>query len=81
MRTTLTIDDDVAAQLDELRRRRDTSLKDLINEALRRGLQSMRTRPKMNRPFKTRAFDLGQPLISLDNVAEALANLEGEGFR
>jgi len=41
----------------------------------------MRTRPKMNRPFKTRAFDLGQPLISLDNVAEALANLEGEGFR
>jgi ribbon-helix-helix CopG family protein len=35
MRTTLTIDDDVAAQLERLRRERDVTLKDIINEALR----------------------------------------------
>jgi hypothetical protein len=45
MRTTLTIDDDVAATLERLRRNRDTSLKDLINEALRRGLRDMDSRP------------------------------------
>ena len=37
MRTTLTLDEDVAAILERLRKSRDTSLKDLVNEALRRG--------------------------------------------
>jgi len=39
MRTTLTLDDDVTVQLERLRRARDASLKDLVNEALRRGLR------------------------------------------
>jgi len=81
MRTTLTIEDDVAVQLKRLRRKRDTKLKELINEALRRGLRSMEARPKQHQPFKTKAFDLGTPLINLDNIAEALAHLEGEGFK
>lgn len=81
MRTTLTIEDDIAVQLERLRRRGDASLKDVINEALRRGLRNMDARPRKNKPFKTRAFDLGEPLINLDNVAEALAYLEGEGFK
>jgi len=42
MRTTLTIDDDVAVQLNRLRCERDSSLKDLVNEALRRGLRDMK---------------------------------------
>ncbi|MGH2345834.1 MAG: ribbon-helix-helix protein, CopG family, partial [Chloroflexota bacterium] len=33
MRTTLTIDDDVAATLERMRGSRNASLKDLINEA------------------------------------------------
>ena len=33
MRTTLTLDDDVAAILERLRKSRDASLKDLVNEA------------------------------------------------
>jgi ribbon-helix-helix CopG family protein len=41
MRTTLTLDDDVAAILERLRKSRDASLKDLVNEALRRGLKDM----------------------------------------
>jgi adenine C2-methylase RlmN of 23S rRNA A2503 and tRNA A37 len=81
MRTTLTLDDDVAVQLERLRRARNVNLKELVNEALRRGLQDMNAPTKKRRPFRTRAFHMGKPLINLDNVAEALAHLEGEGFK
>ena len=37
MRMTLTLDDDVSVQLERLRRTRAGSLKNLVNEALRRG--------------------------------------------
>ena len=82
MRTTLTIDDDVAAELEQLRRSRDASLKDLVNDALRRGLRDMTSPPKKPKPFRTRSMDLGRCLIgSLDNIAEVLAIAEGEDFR
>ena len=81
MRTTLTLDDDMAVQLDRLRRARNERLKDVVNEALRRGLRDMNAPAKKRRPFRTRAFHMGKPLINLDNAAEALAHLEGEGFK
>lgn len=81
MRTTLTLDDDVAVQLERLRRARDAKLKDLVNEALRRGLRDMSAPPKKRQTLRTRAFHMGKPLINVDNVAEALAYLEGEGFK
>jgi hypothetical protein len=82
MRTTLTIDEDVAALLERLRKSRDASLKDLINEGLRRGLQEMAGRPKRREPFRTRSVSLGRARIgSVDNIAEALAVVEGEAFR
>ena len=37
MRITLTLDDDVAAMIERIRRAREASLKDIVNEALRRG--------------------------------------------
>jgi hypothetical protein len=82
MRTTLTIDDDVAAVLERLRKVRDASLKDLVNEALRRGLRDMNQRPKVRKPFHTQAVDLGRVKVgSLDNVGEVLAVIEGEAFK
>jgi hypothetical protein len=81
MRTTLTIDDDVAAELAKLQRSREVSLKELVNDALRRGLRDMSGRPKRRQPFRTRAFSMGKQLINLDNTAEALAHLEGEDFK
>jgi hypothetical protein len=82
MRTTLTIDDDIAAILERLRKNRQVSLKELINEALRRGLSEM-TGPTKRRPgFRTRAVSLGGLRIaSIDNVGEALAVAEGENFK
>ena len=82
MRTTLTLDDDVAAALERLRRSRQTSLKALVNEALREGLRQMRTRRGRREPFRTEAVSLGRLRIgSIDDVAEALAVAEGESFR
>jgi len=78
----LTIDDDVAATLERLRRARDASLKELINEALRRGLQDMSARPKRRGDFRTSSVSLGGLRVaSIDNIAEALAIAEGEAFK
>jgi hypothetical protein len=82
MRTTLTIDDDIAAELERLRRSPDASLKELVNDALRRGLRDMAGSPKKRKPFRTRSVDCGRLLIdSIDNIAEVLAFAEGEDFR
>lgn len=82
MRTTLTLDTDVSIELDALRRKRGLSLKDAVNDALRRGLRAMAEGDDKSRAmFVTRSVDLGLPRLPLDNVAEALAAAEGEGFR
>ena len=82
MRTTLTLDDDVAATLESLRRSQKLSLKRLVNEALRRGLDDMGKRRKRRERVQTRAVTLGRMrLASIDNIAEALAIVEGENFK
>ena len=82
MRTTLTIEDDIAVQLERLRRSRDVSLKDLVNEALRRGLREMGARPKKREPFRTRPIEGVRPLLdNVDNSAEVLAYAEGEACK
>jgi hypothetical protein len=82
MRVRLTIDDDVAAMLERLHRSRDASLRDLINEALRRGLRDMNTPSRQRKPYRTPSVDLGTPRFpNIDNVAEVLAIIEGEAFR
>ncbi len=82
MRTTLTIDDDLAAILERLRRDRNANLKDIVNEALRRGLHNMEAVSKPRKPFRTKSVDAGAPLIrNIDNVAEVIAIIEGEAFK
>ena len=82
MRTTLTLDDDVAAKLNHLRKTRRESLRDLVNEGLRRGLAQLAGRPKRQEPFRTTSAALGRCLIgNVDNVSDALAIAEGESFR
>ncbi len=82
MRTTLTLDDDVAAMLERLRKTREQSFKALVNEVLRHGLKQMDAQPKRREPFRTQSVDVGRCRVgSIDNVAEALAVAEGEAFR
>ena len=81
VRTTLTLDDDVAALLDRVRKQRKAGLKTVINEALRRGLVSL-SKPSKRGNFQTEAVSLGVcHLPNLDNIAEVLAVAESEGFR
>jgi hypothetical protein len=82
MRTTLTIDDDVAAALERLRKSRDASFKDVVNDVLRRGLRDATEPQKPRKPFRTRAVDLGGFKIdNLDNIGEVLAIAEGEDYK
>ncbi len=81
MRTTLTLDDDVAAMIVRLRKSRGASLRNLVNDALRRGLQEMDARSKPRSAFRTRSVALGRVrTASVDNIGEALVIAEGEGF-
>lgn len=78
----MTLDDDVAAMLEQARERRTVPLKQLVNEALREGLARLETPPSRRAGPSTKAVSLGRCLLpDLDDVAEALAIAEGEAFR
>ena len=82
MRTTLTIEDDVAKLLERVRRERNTSLKMVINEALRQGLRDMTKPTRQGKPYVTRSVTLGRcQLANLDNISEAIAISEGDAFK
>lgn len=81
MRTTLTIDDDVAAEMERLQKARGLGLKELVNEALRRGLREMTARKKPGKVIRTRSLSLGRAYRNIDNIAEAIATAESETFK
>ena len=79
MRTTLSLDDDVAALLEQMRRARDITFKQVVNDALREGLARL-TSPAETQPFRTQPADLGSCYYpNLDNVWEVLDELERNG--
>jgi hypothetical protein len=83
MRTTLTLDDDVAALLEQLREDRGYRFKEAVNLALREGLLRLR-KPRQLRgePYRTPVVSLGRPrLPSLDNITGVLAVAEGDDYR
>ncbi|MHB1846087.1 MAG: ribbon-helix-helix domain-containing protein, partial [Deltaproteobacteria bacterium] len=55
VRTTLTLDDDVAAKLEKLARRRRLSFKEVVNATLRRGLGAQAAEPA-GVPFRLQTF-------------------------
>jgi hypothetical protein len=72
MRTTLTIDDDNAVRLERLRKARDLSLKDVVNDVLRRGLQEAEKPVRSKEPFKTTVFHDAQPTFQSQEEFEDL---------
>lgn len=82
MRTTLTLDDDVAAKLEAEARRLGRPFRDIVNDTLRRGLASQRIASR-RRPFTVETRDLGEltPGLSLDNIADLIEQVEGAAFR
>ena len=73
MRTTVTLDDDVAAAVTERSRERGESFTVALNETLRAGL-GMPSRPRSSR-MPSRALGM-QPDVSLDRALSLAAALE-----
>ncbi|MCS7055072.1 MAG: ribbon-helix-helix protein, CopG family [Thermoflexales bacterium] len=77
MRTTITLDDDVAARLIELQRQTGRSFKAIVNETLRLGLEQ-RARRQPRPRFKVVARPLGiRPGLNYANVGELIEQIEG----
>lgn len=83
MRTTITLEDDVAAQLSKLQKARDEPFKQTLNTVLRAGLAVLtRKSARKATAYETRPVSLGKPrLKNLDDISEVLAFAEGEDHR
>jgi len=79
MRTTVTLDPDVAVQLEKEMRKEGLGFKEALNGALRRGLAAPPRRSR--RKFRLKVFDTGAARVPFDDVAAALAHGEGDDFR
>ena len=80
MRTTLTIDDQTAAELRERAHRTGKSFKQIVNETLRSGLQEMdKPRP---RPYRLKPATMGKPgaHLNLDKALAIADTLEDEAI-
>lgn len=79
MRTTITIDDDIAVRIERLRTGQRKSLKAVINDVLRRGLTADDQVREPRADYHTRTVNTGRcRLPNLDNVSEALDFAEGD---
>ena len=61
MRTTITLEDDVAAALKRIGKNRKLQFKDLVNLLLREGIKSLSTSRSPRKEFTTKVVDLGKP--------------------
>ena len=78
MRTTLTLDPDVADRLQREVRRTGTSFKAAVNEALRRGLDLAGRQPRAPR-FRVEAHAFGfKPGIDLDRLNQFVDEMDAE---
>lgn len=78
MRTTLTIDDDLAAILEREMKRKGMTFKELVNAALRRGLAAEQAVPPRKKVV-TRPHNFGfKPGIDLDKLNQLADELEAE---
>ena len=80
MRTTLTIEDDVAAAIEQMRTERNLGLRAVIDQLLRAGLESVKKAPEAV-PYKTPVFDGGpMPGIDPNRMNQLVDELEVEEY-
>lgn len=81
MRTTLTLDEDVLDKARALTAKLNTPFKEVINQALRIGLEEV-GKPTRKRRYRTKPNPMGlRKGYNLDNVQELLSQAEGEDYR
>jgi hypothetical protein len=78
MRTTLTLDPDVAAKAKKGAAKLRKPFRDVINAALRIGLEEV-LKPPTGKRYRTKGRPLGlRGGLNYDNISELLARAEGE---
>lgn len=78
MRTTLTLDEDVAQRTKELGLKLQKPFKVILNEALRKGLDEVE-KPLKRRLYRTKPHTMGlRKEFSIDNIQDLIAQVEGE---
>jgi hypothetical protein len=75
MRTTVTLDEDVAAKLKRLARERDISFKEALNSSVRRGLQRGEAQPRPYRLPPPQRLE-ARPGVNLDKALQLAGELE-----
>lgn len=81
MRTTLTLDPDVAERAKAGAAKLKRSFKDVVNEALRLGLDALERGPAA-KPYRTEPRPMGlRAGFKYDSVADLLAQSESEDFK
>ncbi len=82
MRTTLTLDDDLAIALRRRAEATGAAWKETVNEAIREGLAQLDRRPEPRPPYRIQTSDPGPPaLVGVHSVHDMLAYAEGEDYR
>jgi ribbon-helix-helix CopG family protein len=74
VRTTVTLDDDLAARLRDVAHERGIPFKAAINEAIRTGLE----RPRDSAPYRLAPVSMGAPAIELTKATQIAAQLEDD---
>jgi hypothetical protein len=75
MRTTVTLDPDVARLLEDAQHRSKRPFKQVLNDAVRAGLKQ----PSARRPaFKQQVFSLGRAQVDLTKAGALAADLEDQ---
>jgi hypothetical protein len=79
VRTTLTLDDDVARRIKAEVRPSGKPFRSVVNDVLRLGFASRQEGGEPAAPFVIEARDLGvlRPGLGLDNVGDLLESVEG----
>jgi len=79
VRTTLTIDPDVARSLEEEARRQGKTFKQMLNETLRKGLEPARARDRPTLRYRNRADEAPvQPGIEPTTLAQIAEEIDKE---
>jgi metal-responsive CopG/Arc/MetJ family transcriptional regulator len=77
MRTTVTLQEDVARAVERLRRERGSGVSEVVNDLIRRGLAQPRTPPSR---FRQRTSEM-HARLDVTNVGEVLDNIDGPAAR
>lgn len=78
----MTLDSDVAARLERLRRAEARPFKEIVNDVLRAGLDMLARRQGSGGAYRTPSVSLGGCLVGdIDNVQEVLSVVEGDDRR